>query len=108
MQWETQNRDCRTNHQRGRETMFLSLKGNQGNLHQDVQQLFTWARQTQFKEIPHQFYQSVDGNHGRIEIRRHWLMGKVEYLEKLPSMARAAVRGASGVRKTPSKPTDDD
>lgn len=58
----------------------LSLKGNQGNLHQDVAQLFTWARQRQFQDIPHEFYQTVDGNHGRIEIRRHWLMGNVEHL----------------------------
>lgn len=58
----------------------LSLKGNQGDLHQDVEQLFSWARQTHFRDIPHEFCQSVDGNHGRIEIRRHWLMGNVEYL----------------------------
>ena len=58
----------------------LSLKGNQGNLHQDVEQLFTWARQTQFKDIPNEFYQTIDGNHGRIEIRRHWLIGNVEHL----------------------------
>lgn len=58
----------------------LSLKGNQGNLHQDVEQLFCWATDTQFKDIPHEFYQSVDGNHGRIEVRRHWLMGDIEHL----------------------------
>lgn len=58
----------------------LSLKGNQGDLHQDVEQLFSWARQNQFRDIPHEFCQSVDGNHGRIEIRRHWLMSNVEYL----------------------------
>lgn len=58
----------------------LSLKGNQGELHQDVEQLFTWTRQIEFKDIPHEFYESVNGGHGRIEIRRHWLLDGVEHL----------------------------
>jgi len=59
----------------------LSLKGNQGNLHQDVEQLFDWAYKTDFKEIEHEAYQTIDKGHGRIEIRRYWLLDKVEYLE---------------------------
>ena len=47
----------------------LSLKGNQGNLHQDVQQLFEWVRQIEFKDIAHEFHQTLEGGHGRIEIR---------------------------------------
>lgn len=58
----------------------LSLKGNQGNLHQDVQQLFEWVRQIEFKDIAHEFHQTIEGGHGRIEIRRHWLLGEVEHL----------------------------
>lgn len=58
----------------------LSLKGNQGNLHQDVEQLFAWTRKLEFRGIPHEFFQTVDGGHGRIEIRRHWLLGEVEHL----------------------------
>jgi predicted transposase YbfD/YdcC len=58
----------------------LSLKGNQGNLHEDAQQLFEWSRQIGFTDIPHEFHQTLDGGHGRIEIRRHWLLERVEYL----------------------------
>lgn len=58
----------------------LSLKGNQGNIHEDVEQLFEWTRKIEFKEIPHKFHQSIDGGHGRIEIRRHWLLDGVEHL----------------------------
>ena len=58
----------------------LSLKGNQGNLHKDVEQLFAWTRKIQFENIPHEFHQTLDGGHGRIEIRRHWLLGDVEHL----------------------------
>jgi predicted transposase YbfD/YdcC len=59
---------------------ILSLKGNQGNLHEDVAQLFDWTRKIQFKDVPHEFYQTKEGNHGRIEIRRHWLLEGVEHL----------------------------
>jgi len=58
----------------------LSLKGNQGNLHQDVQQLFEWNRKIQFQEIPHEFHQTIEAGHGRVEIRRHWLLDGVEDL----------------------------
>lgn len=62
----------------------LSLKGNQGNLHEDVEQLFSWAQQQAFKEIEHEFYQTLDSAHGRIEIRRHWLLGETEHLIDAP------------------------
>lgn len=38
----------------------LSLKGNQGNLHKDVQQLFNWARKNHFKNIPHEAYSTIN------------------------------------------------
>ncbi len=59
---------------------ILSLKGNQGNLHEDVEQLFDWASKTQFKDIPHEYYQTLEKGHGRLEIRRHWLLESVEHL----------------------------
>lgn len=59
----------------------LSLKGNQGHLHQDVEQLFDWATKTDFKDIEHEAYQTIDKGHGRIEIRHYWLLANVEYLE---------------------------
>lgn len=59
---------------------ILSLKGNQGGLHQNVAQLFDWAMTTQFKEIPHESYQTLEKGHGHLEIRRHYLLGSVEHL----------------------------
>ena len=58
----------------------LSLKGNQGNLHDDVKQLFDWTRTIEFKDIAHEFHQTIDGRPGRIEILRHWLLDGVEHL----------------------------
>ncbi|MEM9486598.1 MAG: ISAs1 family transposase [Cyanobacteria bacterium P01_F01_bin.116] len=59
----------------------LSLKGNQGTLREDVEQLFDWACKTDFKGIDHEAYQTIDKGHGRIEVRRYWLLDNVEYLE---------------------------
>jgi predicted transposase YbfD/YdcC len=58
----------------------LALKGNQGNLHDDVRELFTSAREQNFKNIEYQFYETVEQGHGRIETRRYWTMGNTEYL----------------------------
>lgn len=58
----------------------LALKGNHKNLHEDVVQLFESARQQNWQDIKHQFYQTIHKGHGRIEIRRYWTMGNTEYL----------------------------
>lgn len=58
----------------------LSLKGNQGHLYEDVQQLFDWARTQNFKDIDHDFYETIEAGHGRIEKRRCWALGNVEHL----------------------------
>ena len=58
----------------------LALKGNQGELHTDVAQLFTAARKQNFRNIEHQFHSTVSTGHGRIETRRYWTMGDTEYL----------------------------
>lgn len=58
----------------------LALKGNQGSLYEDVQQLFDWAHKQDFENIDHDFYETLDAGHGRIEKRRCWSLGQVEGL----------------------------
>jgi predicted transposase YbfD/YdcC len=58
----------------------LALKGNQGNLHEDVAQLFTDARAKNFKDIEHQFYTTTENGHGRTETRNYWTMGNTQFL----------------------------
>jgi predicted transposase YbfD/YdcC len=58
----------------------LAIKGNQGNLFEDIQQIFAQAQAANFAGIAHDFNQTVDKGHGRIEIRRCWTMGQVEFL----------------------------
>jgi predicted transposase YbfD/YdcC len=58
----------------------LALKGNQGNLYEDVRQLFEFATQQQRKSLPEQFHSTTEKGHGGIEIRRYQVMGNSEYL----------------------------
>jgi len=56
---------------------ILSLKGNQGNLFEDVKQLFDWTLKNNYQEIIKEKYETIEKNHGRIEKRRYWLMNSV-------------------------------
>lgn len=68
----------------------LSLKGNQGTLHEGVQDLFAYAFETQFHNISHDFHQTVDKDHGRLEIRRHWTIDEPEFITYLDPMHKWA------------------
>ena len=50
----------------------LRVKGNQGHLHQDLQDWFAHADNVQFADVPHSYAETVNKGHGRIEIRRCW------------------------------------
>ncbi len=50
----------------------LALKGNQGQLHEDVQKMFAYIEKVDFAEIEHDYHKTVDKGHGRIEIRECW------------------------------------
>ncbi|MBI3988017.1 MAG: ISAs1 family transposase [candidate division NC10 bacterium] len=58
----------------------LALKGNQGVLYEAVKELFEEAQATAFADLNGELHQTVDGDHGRIEIRRHWITSEVEWL----------------------------
>ena len=62
----------------GKGDYVLALKGNQGTLHDDVQDLFAYAQEINFKDVAYDFVQTIDKNHGRLEIRRHWTISEPE------------------------------
>jgi len=59
---------------------LFSLKGNHGNLHDDVKLFFDGCLKDNFKDIPHSFYETVDGAHGRIETRKFWTVSDINWL----------------------------
>jgi predicted transposase YbfD/YdcC len=50
----------------------LALKGNQPTLQSAVETYFTEAQARAFRGIPHATLQTVDGDHGRVEVRRYY------------------------------------
>ena len=55
----------------------LGLKGNQGTLHEDVKLYF---EDPVFKDNPYDYYETIDGDHGRIETRRYWATSHIDWL----------------------------
>jgi predicted transposase YbfD/YdcC len=50
----------------------LALKGNQGNLHEEVSDFFEIALAEDFKQVKHDYYEEFDAGHGRVEHRQCW------------------------------------
>jgi len=58
----------------------LGLKGNQGELFDDVKLYLDSQLNTKFNNIAHTVYNSVNGDQGRIETREVWVTTHVEWL----------------------------
>jgi predicted transposase YbfD/YdcC len=61
----------------------ISLKGNQGKLHEEVKAFFQEAREESFETVPHAYTETLEKDHGRIEKRRYWVTGKVDSLRRV-------------------------
>ena len=59
----------------------LALKGNQGNLHKEVELLFEKAKEDNYEDLPHDTHTTVDGDHGRVETRTYTTIGDVDWFE---------------------------
>ena len=59
----------------------LSLKGNQGQLHEDVIEMFAYFEQVEFADIAHDYHKTVGKGHGRLEIRECWTFNPYEWKE---------------------------
>jgi len=53
---------------------LLAVKENQGQLHEDVRDLFQGAEEFDFEAVPYDFARTVNKNHGRIETRECWVI----------------------------------
>ena len=60
----------------------LSVKGNQGNLYEDLIQYFDWALEDKFNQTSFTSDETTDGEHGRIEVRRYYATSDCEWLRK--------------------------
>ncbi len=76
--WGCQKRIAQTIRDRGADYV-LALKGNQPQLHEAVVETFAVEQAEGFEGCDHDFHQTVNKNHGRIETRRCWVLGTPEY-----------------------------
>jgi len=87
----------------------LALKENQETLYHEVVHLFADAHATAFADYDHDAAETVDGGHGRVEIRRYWTISDLVTLAHLdPDNEWAGLRGIGMVeaeRRTKRKVT---
>ncbi|MCP4705627.1 MAG: ISAs1 family transposase [candidate division Zixibacteria bacterium] len=57
-----------------------ALKGCQADLYEDVRLFFNDAVENDFKDISSDFYETIDGGHGRVEIRRYYTIVDIDQL----------------------------
>ena len=61
----------------------LAVKENQGRLLEDVEDLFSCGQRTGFEDMKHDFCQTLDKTHERIETRRCWTIDDPEQLSSV-------------------------
>ncbi len=61
----------------------LALEENQGNLYENVEDTFRLAQKEQFRGIESHFQETINKAHGRLEIRKYWLIDDLEQLSYL-------------------------
>ncbi len=61
----------------------LALKENQPQLHRDVKEAFADALRTGFADLDHDFCETVNKGHGRIDMRRCWSVSDPDHIDYL-------------------------
>jgi predicted transposase YbfD/YdcC len=58
----------------------LALKGNQGIAHMVVEEYFQKALNNNFADIKFNYHEEINKDHGRIEIRKYWIISDLNWL----------------------------
>lgn len=62
----------------------LALKENHPVLYQEVKTFLEDAKKQNFKDVAHDYFQTIEKDHGRIETRRYWITDQIEWLADKP------------------------
>ena len=60
----------------------LAVKANQGTLYEDMVRYFEWAFKDQFEQTTYSRHERMDGEHGRLEVRRYSATSAIEWLSQ--------------------------
>ncbi len=78
---------------------ILALKGNQGQLEEDVTEMFAYFEKTAFKDVTYSYHRQVNRGHGRLEIRECWVFSPHDYAPYFRTLAKwQGLRSAVMVR----------
>lgn len=61
----------------------LAVKRNQGTLYADLAELFAGFEECRFHDVESDYHETVNKDHGRLEIRRCWVVTHPDYLAYL-------------------------
>jgi predicted transposase YbfD/YdcC len=87
----------------------LAVKQNQGQLFEDVKDLFAGCQEENFLQVPHDYTKTIEKGHGRIEIRECWTLADPEFLDylrhrdawpKLRALAMVRAERRSGTKRS--------
>ena len=70
---------------------LLAVNGNQGQLHEDVRDLFEGAGEFGFEGVPYDYATTLNKGHGRVERRECWVISdsaSLNYLSTGPTCSR--------------------
>jgi predicted transposase YbfD/YdcC len=72
----------------------LAVKDNQPKLAESIREFFATGQATGWKQVRHDYYETVEKDHGRIEVRRYFAFGQMECLaepQQWPGLAMFGV-----------------
>jgi predicted transposase YbfD/YdcC len=84
---------------------ILALKGNQGNLHDEVIHWFEQAQEKRFAGMDYDLHETQEFSHGRQERRRHWILTEIESLPGLEQWAKLTAIGCVESQRTVGEKT---
>jgi predicted transposase YbfD/YdcC len=88
---------------------LLAVKGNQETLAEDVEEEFKAAQAEGFAHMDHQYYETVEKAHGRMEKRQYWYTHDIAglgTLERWPHLAGMAMCRATRTVKRETSTED--
>ena len=88
---------------------LLAVKENQGQLHEDVSDLFQGTEEFNFEGVLYDYARTVNKNHGRLETRQCWAITDpdcLDYLQNRGQWAKvSAVAKVTAQRETATETT---
>lgn len=71
----------------------IAVKGNQPHLQEQITEFFDYAHKKAFHCVEHDYYETLEKDHGRIETRRHWVVSGLSWMDNKEEWAGLRIIG---------------